>query len=343
MPEDYLNSLTAKISQGIPVVGERLYAELDRANIFRKIRLANALQYRLSQPQSILYRIRNGKAFAQSANQFKLGQLKGFDYASMVINDVIRSDLEKHLVGKTVYMPEHIKYALPSTEKQFVGYFPAGSCIEIPENMIVGVYWENVDEHRIDLDLSTLSHKLGKVGWDSSYRNYDRTVLFSGDMTDAKGGATELLYVQKQQKDALIMMLNYYNYNENIPVPFKIIVAQRRLETLEKNYMVDPNDVITMADSLMNQRQRVLGLLVTEPMGSRFYFVEANMGNTITASGRKYVEDSRNYLFNFHMNALYLNDVLAKSSIKFVDDPEKADIDLSPENLEKDTILNLMV
>ena len=49
---------------------------------------------------------------------------------------------------------KEINYTLPATEKQFIGYFPSGTSISIPKEMIFGIHWENVNTHRIDLDLS---------------------------------------------------------------------------------------------------------------------------------------------------------------------------------------------
>ena len=47
LPEDFLNSITAKIKNGERVSEVKLEEELSRVSIFRKIRLLSALQYRL--------------------------------------------------------------------------------------------------------------------------------------------------------------------------------------------------------------------------------------------------------------------------------------------------------
>ena len=44
----------------------------------------------------------------------------------------------------------------------------------------------------------------------------------------------------------------------------------------------------------------------------------------------------------FFKNKISLNEVLDNAGAKLVKDVKKCDIDLSPENLEKDTILNLL-
>lgn len=85
------------------------------------------------------------------------------------------------------------------------------------------------------------------------------------------------------------------------------------------------------------------GLAVTTTGGCRFYFVEAYLGNSITSSGNEFVENARKYLFDYYTNTINLNDVLAKAGAIMIEDKEECDIDLSPEKLEKDSILNLII
>ena len=65
MKKDYLNEITAMIKQGKHIRTGTLQLELMGASIFRKIRLAQALNYRNNKDVSaIIYKVRNGKAFA---------------------------------------------------------------------------------------------------------------------------------------------------------------------------------------------------------------------------------------------------------------------------------------
>jgi len=106
--------------------------------------------------------------------------------------------------------------------------------------------------------------------------------------------------------------------------------------------MVNPNNVISIAKSKINQKQKILGLLVVKTNECRFYFTETYLGMSITSSDSEFVENSRKYLFDFYKNAITLKDVLEKAGAKMAKD-KKCDIDLSPEKLEKDTILNLII
>ena len=341
MKEDYLNEVTAKIKKGRILDIDRLEEELERVNVFRKIRLAYALKFRTKDVDSILYRIRNGKAYA--TDFFFSGKERAKQILAIVL-DSITENIRENVEGKKIYIPDYINYSLPATEKQFTGNFPSGTYISIPQDMIVGIHWENVKRNRIDLDLSTIS-SAGKFGWDGSYRNDEGSILFSGDVTDAPRpkGATELFYMKRQLKDSLILMLNYYNYDDEINVPFKIIVAKEKVKNFRNNYMVNPNDIVSVVQSEISQRQKILGLLITTMDESRFYFVETSIGTSITARDSEVSKNSRKYLINFYQNSIELKDILLKSGAEIVDDKDKGDIDLSPESLEKDSILNLLL
>ena len=340
MPEDYLNTITAKLKRNVVLDVGKLKSELERVNTFRKVRLAYALNFRMKDVDSILYRIRNGKGYATKFS-FDSTPATGFVFDS-VLKSIVK-DVAKNVKGKKIFIPDYIHYSLPATEKMFTGNFPSGTYVSIPKDMIVGIHWENVTGRSVDLDLSLISPESGKIGWDSSYRTEARDILFSGDLTDARKpkGATELFYVQRQRENGLILHVNYYNFNEDTEVPFKIIVAKEKAENFEKNYMVDPNNLITTVASNINRKEKVLGLLVSTLHESRFYFAESYVGGSITSSQTEFAEHSRKYLFDFYQNTIGLRDILIKAEVKIVDEKEEADIDLSPENLEKDTILNL--
>lgn len=338
LKEDYLNGITSKIKREEKISEKELEKELNRVNIFRKIRLAYALKFRTKEISSILYKIRNGK-----------GYVTGFDFIQhdvakrildIVLNSIVK-DISKNVKGKKIYIPEYIKYALPATEKQFTGNYPSGTCISVPADMIVGIHWENTGG-RIDLDLSLISSDSGKIGWDSGYRTEDRNILFSGDMTDAPKpkGATELMYIKKQQTGSFILLVNYYNFVEDVEVPFKIIVAKERASDFGMNYMVNPNNIISIVKSKIGQKQKILGLLVTTANECKFYFTETNLGMTITSSDEAFIKHARDYLSAFYKNTIDFNDILERGGAEIVNSKEGADIDLS--ELEKDNILNLL-
>jgi hypothetical protein len=341
MPEDFLNTITHKIqlSEGIslPV----LEKELKRVNIFRKIRLAYALKYRTKDADSILYKVRNGKSYA---TEFDFDRPDMARHVLDIVKDYIGEDIKPKVKNKRIYIPEYINYALPTTEKQFTGNFPSGTSVSVPKDLIFGVHWNNVKGHRIDLDLSLISMDGSKYGWDGFYRDEDGDILFSGDITDAPGkkGAAELFYVKKNKVGNYIMFVNYFNFEEGVEVPFKIITAQTELKKLSRNYMVDPNDIVSVAPTKINRKQDILGLVSITRDECRFYFAQTSMGNSITSYGSERAEHSRKYLANFYCDTIDFKDILEKAGANITASQEKCDIDLSPEKLEKDTLIKLV-
>ena len=359
MKQSLLNNITGILKREGRISAVKLNEELDRVNIFRKIRLAQSLNYRMSDSNSIMYKIRNGKAFATEMN---FDNVEGAKKVYDVVLKSIAKDL-KHLKGKEFYIPENVTYALPATEKQFTGNIPSGSYITVGKDMIFGVYWENVkvdkatrndddyygryDTHngtrRVDLDLHSMAINSGHIGWNSSYRSGNRSVLFSGDITDAPNGASELFYINKDYDDTLLLTLNYFNFDKSTPIPFKIMIAEEHPNSFGRNYTINPNHLKCVVKSVIDVNQKVIGLGTVKDGECRFYFNETALGDTIAIRGGKYVELARDYLANFATNQITFNEVLEKVGAKIVTEPTKNSINLSIEALETDTFINLLV
>jgi len=340
LPEDFLNSITGKLKHGEKIDQKILKRELKKVNTFRKVSLAYALNYRLNDPKSIIYKIRNGKGYA---TDFKFdGNVKP---VLATVLESIENDLAKKVKDKTIYIPDIIKYALPATEKQFTGMFPSGTYVTIPSDMIMGVHWQNQNHHRVDLDLSMISVDGGKYGWDGYYRDDEREILFSGDMTDAPGkGATELFYIKKQLSNSFIVFVNYFNFDESVPVPTRIFVASEKAKNFKKNYMVDPNNVVALTETKIKRKQKVLGLLIATKKGTRFYFSESDLGDKITTRNGDISDNARKYFVDYFSKTIELNKILEKAGAKIVntiEDDVEIDINLSPEDLQKDTLIDL--
>lgn len=340
MKEDYLNSITAKIKHNKPITGGVLRKHLRDVNIFRKARLAYALKFRTTGANSVLYRIRNGRSYATSF------EFENVEYAEKILKIVLEEiayELHKNVDGKKIYIPKNITYTLPSTEKMFTGNIPSGSSVSVDKDMVFGIHWNDIDRHRIDLDLSLINIG-GKIGWDSSYRSSSRDILFSGDMTSAggKNGASELFYVKNVMPGVSLMSVNYYNYDESIPVPFKIMIGEEKMVKIGMNHTLNPNNVKAVSNTIMTEQQKTLGIIVTGKEGCTFYFTESNMESGVSSKETKAVEQARTFLYNYYANSINLNELLELSGAELVEQDE-CDIDLSPEALEKDTILNLMV
>jgi hypothetical protein len=184
----------------------------------------------------------------------------------------------------------------------------------------------------------------GKIGWDASYRTGERDVMFSGDITTAggKNGATELFRFEKQPTNPYVMTVNYYNYQQDSPVDFKIIVADEKPTNFKTNYMVNPNNLIATCKSKIDVKQMVLGLVIPSKEGCKFYFTETGLGDSRSSGTNDYITQARKFLMNQYNNSIELRDILEEAGVEFVDTAEESEINLSYESLEKDTILNLL-
>ena len=339
MKADFLGSVTQKIKEGKSL--GPLNKALNDASPFRKVRLAYALQNRLNHGGSVVYRIRNGRSWATGfewpENLAPMTRTV-FDF----VTESIVSDVARNVSGKTYYIPENVRYALPASEKQFTGNLPSGTYVSVPDDLVIGVYWENCKGQQTDLDLALVSVD-GKIGWDSSYRDEDKNVLFSGDLTDATHGASEMFYF-KEINSAFLMTLNYYNHSEDCPVDMKIFAARRSQETFGKDYMVDPNFVILSENTVIKEKQYVAALVGAFDGEKRMYFFQTALGQGISSSMDENAEHARNYLTASIVNSISLNRIIADAGAKVIDKRPENDveyIDLSPEALDKTTILKL--
>jgi len=342
MPVDYLNDITRMIKHGEVIDEAKLNSELSKVNVFRKARLAYALKFRLSGPESILYRIRNGKSFATDFD-VTIGQKNAIKRTLHIVNKSIVTNFKPNVENKKIYIPKDIRYTVPATEKQFTGNFPAGTSIEVSNDMIFGIHWTNQNNYSVDLDMALINADI-KIGWDKHYRTHD--ILFSGDITDAPlpNGASELFYIKNARDTALLMTINYYNYDPTVTVPYTIVVGQKTSnQNWKTNYMIDPNSFLAVAKSEINERQKIAGLIVSTENGARFYFAESAFGNTISSRRHDYIDQAKTFLFDYYENALTLDECLTDAGAILVDNVEEADIDLSPEALSKDTIISLMI
>lgn len=341
MKVDYLNEITSMIKKRESISLDRLEVELGSVNTFRKIRLAYALKYRTKDVSSILYRIRNGKSWAAEINYDKYIRTKSDEVLEVVFRCIV-DDINKHVRHKKIYLPMNIEYALPATEKQFTGNLPSGTYVTMNQNMVFGVHWFNHKE-RVDLDLSLITNE-GKYGWDGEYRSGSRGILFSGDVTDAPRpeGGSELFYIQTGFLESpAILMVNYYNYSPE-EVPFEIIAAKHHPQNFDKNYVVDPNDIVCSTESKIDSKQKILGIVAPVAEGLRFYFAEACIGKSITSRKSLGTENAKRYLVDFYTDTLSLNKILLQSAAEIVENEEECDINLSLEKIEKDSILNLL-
>lgn len=302
---------------------------IKNANFFQ---LARCLQFlkQSANAECKVYNIRNGKSWVKEVEP----NSKWYGRKMVILQDIIAQKFGENLKGKKIYIPEDVYYSLPTSEKMFVGNIPMGSMFVTDEPIAMGVYWKN-SGGAYDLDLSSVA--LNKVGWNARFNRREGNVMFSGDITSAPNGATEYIRVKKADDDYLILN-NVFSGNHKGSV-FNIIVGKGA--KTDKKHMMNPNDVWFTTQTETIQRQTVVGMIT--PWGKKNAAIVLNF-----ASGASQVssEGGRNIIMRRALvqrwkNCFHVNDLLEFCGAVMVDSPENCDVDLTPSNLEKDTILNL--
>ena len=342
MPEDYMNSITSQIK--LNKLDIDLFAQkIKNTSIYRKIRLSYNLNYRLNSEKSIVYRIRNGKGWATRLSWDKGLETKTQQALNITLAS-IADDIREKVNGKTIFIPANVHYALPSSEKQFIGHIPIGSWISVPKDLIVGIHWTNTKMGSTDLDLSLIGEH-SKIGWNSEYRSEDGNILFSGDVTDAPPphGASELFYIKEGLPEPQIIMVNNYNFHPEDPVNYKIIAAHKNAKNFDKNYMVNVNNIVFSANMTISEEENVLGLIININDENRIYFTNVSVNNSIISSRNLHTMHARRYLIASTVNSISFSKIFTMAGAHVVHKiPDEGEfLDLSPKKLNKNTFLDL--
>ncbi|MEM1319006.1 MAG: hypothetical protein AAGG75_02055 [Bacteroidota bacterium] len=325
MPVDVLNTITSTQYKEGQVI-QALY----KVNNFRKIRLLHALNTRLNAADVFLYRIRNGRSFSK-----KEKMTEKWEYFQAMYQLVYENLLETlSLYGTKIKYPVQVDYSLPASEKMFVGNFPVGTKITSAK-LVSGVYWRN-EWGAEDLDLSSLNVE-GKVGWNSNFKA--KGLLYSGDVTDATHGATELLYSKHTLEVPSLSILNIYT--GSVGCKFKIIVG--KASKVRQNYMFDPNELILEAETHMVGRQQILGIFLPEAdQQLSFVLVNAGFGNISVSGNSVHSDHARKALLYQYAAPISFRKLLLDAGATLVGKEEDASVDLMPQQLTKNTFIDLL-
>ena len=345
------------------ISGQNLLDKLDNTTPYRQVRIINGLSYKISGAQSYVYKIRNGKTYVKSKEAEKESfEFKPAHSALRIRKTLVLAHLmdqiKPNIEGKTVLLDKNVNYKVPTSEKQYIGNIPCGSSVEIPKDgdFIIGIHWTNLiglpqngfHTGRVDLDLHMQSLNQS-FGWNTRYRNTDQRVYFSGDLTDAPlpNGATELFYIGNEVEEAFMFTVN--NFNTYKEVPFEIVVAKadpKVTYTAYSNFTVDPNNIIATIPCKMdeNQTMKRLGMVYVTSDKIRFVFDTFNTMNSHISSNKSDIfKTSLDYMEKYQQTSLDLKTLLGLCDCKFVDSDYdgKIDIDLSLNNLQKDTLVSI--
>jgi hypothetical protein len=295
-----------------------------KANIFQLVRALNAMDYYSSGTYNRYYRIRNGKSYAKT---------KSYSPKNNSAFPILIDELKSRIKNKKLYIPKHVDYAVPVSEKMYTGSIPKNTKISASykegENLLIGVYWQS--DYHSDLDLSAISTN-EKIGWNRSWNN--ESLMYSGDITSAYKGASEWLYCKQIQYPYLVN-LNAFNCPEK--QKYKLIIGYSK-DKIDHNYMIDPNNILFQTECEMDQKQKIIGMIAPNQNndGVEFSIIDQSFGNKTVSSFKEHDVTARSAILSQVENCLRLRDIF-----EVVDNKEDADVVLEPNDLSKDSILKL--
>ena len=107
--------------------------------------------------------------------------------------------------------------------------------------------------------------------------------------------------------------------------------------------MFDPNELILEAKSNMVGRQQILGIFLPEPDNQlSFVLVNAGFGSMSVSGDSIQSDNARSALFYQYANAISFRKLLEDAGAILVDNADEADINLMPEQLQKDTFIGIL-
>lgn len=355
-----MTGILDRVTWDAAVTAEHVQKELAHVTTFKKVALANSLLFQKANPEAAIYRIRNGKAFAKPWTKDAAFDARQQSILELLIASIV-DDLRPAVEGKSIFLPPEVDYAMPTSEKRFFGGIPYQSSLTIGKSVVLGMHWENVQRHRIDLDLHFNSAR-HQVGWNTQFEDALREkkdILFSGDMTSApksKGGATEAFYISENiRNEFAIVEMNhytaysdwYYEYQQRhgkpFPVPYKFVLGAADPDQLSHDYLIHCQNMMANIPNTIEGRSDFLGFLESAVDGTKtFWFMQAQIGNDLVAYYDHRHSIAATALKTVFHSCLKLRPMLEKAGARF-EKPEGVpwDIDLSLDKITKDSILSL--
>jgi hypothetical protein len=321
---------------------------LENANIFQLVKGLNFIEDKLmaginpdTDKVPHVYTIRNGKAYIKSAPLTELdGQKRNLlDFNRRMILSCI-SKMETGCKGKKIYVPSDVDYAFPTSEKMFVGGIPYLTTF-FSESLTFGIYWRNAWGAR-DMDLSA-TNPYEQISWCQLYHNEDKSVLFSGDMTNAPDGAVEYITANKLTEPLLIVN-TVFSGNDNSK--YNIILAKGSNRSYD--YMMSPENLYVSAPVQMKSRAEIIGVAfpyTVDDYGNvcpSFTLYNAAIGKNNVWSNKKISGIGCDAILNKIISRTKLVYIMQLLGATFVDNEEDADVVLTPNLISKDKIIELI-
>jgi hypothetical protein len=299
---------------------------LDNATPYVLFKALSGCYARYKGQSSFVYRIRNGKSWvAESKINIEVCKQN-----CVIILNYLKKRFS--LQGKKIKLPADIIYGLPTSEKMYVGIIPTGTRF-FGDKLAVGVYWQNSGGAN-DLDLSGININ-GKVGWNSTYNQSNGDLMYSGDITSAPKGAVEYLYANEGLSNVTLIQNNVYSGDDTCH--YKIIIGKG--DSVNYNYMMNPEKVFAHIDCQSVQKQTILGLFMPVQHLQCFVLLNFGAGNLRVSGISELSNIATKALYQQWSNGVSFNKLIKILGAEIVND--NADYDLSLDSLEKDSFIKL--
>lgn len=314
---------------------------------YKKVALMQTCLERINPLENQFYLVRNQKTWIREGYKPSTDASYLMTVYTVLRESLVESMKKNSVVvttdseGNEVSIPVTVKAVsgvtvpLPTSEKSFIGNYPFGTSYKLTNHNYLGCYWRN-EWGTNDYDLALLDYNGLKIGWDSSYYNGDKSVVFSGDMTFADPEATEILYMKDGCPKGVITVSQFSGNPES---KFRLFFGQQDISNFRKNYMVDPNSIkLNVEIEHENQREVVCGVVNEESI----VLMAVNCGGGRVSYGNKYSTMMIDSIM--HKSKCFVDsvDILKEAGFNVVDETYTGSVDVDFADLNKDSLIALM-
>lgn len=248
----------------------RIRDAASRATIYKLIKVINTMSLEDTTPK--LYRIRNGKSYFKTNDKA--------EKVKQIMIDEIKDRLGDWS-DKVFYIPEGVDYALPTSEKTFVGAMPYLSSYEFTsENAVAGIAWEK----ECDLDLHMRFIDGTSIGFNSYHKHGG--IMFSGDMTHTNRyhyAAEFLKITQDEFETPAIINVNDFSGGKDAKIDV-FVGSARDLDTRSSQGVATQlGENSFLFKDKMNTRNKNLMVVCPTDNGFKTIFVGFDFGNKIVS------------------------------------------------------------
>ena len=309
---------------------------------FKKVSIWRSANMRIDsygQSVSHAYVVRNGKVHyehvSKKDNQPDFVRLQA-------VRDIVRDSIVETVRSKRngsciVRLPDTVHIALPTSEKNFIGDYPFGTTIDVAEHNVFGIYWRN-EWGTYDYDLSMRDNAGHTYGWNSSYYNDKKSIVYSGDMVSAEPEAAECMYVSGDfiKKADRIAYLCCNQYNGSPRSKFKAFFS-RADKCPPRGAMVDPSTIVVEGEIRIAGKMTLFGVISKDKVA----LIGFNYGNSIVGSQ----VDATSVMEELTRMAFLtptLSEVLTAAGYTVVDSTYEGEVDLDFSKLTRDSLIDFI-